>query len=281
MIIGMCGLANSGKDTAAQYIVTDHSFVPIAFADEMKRICKRIYLFTDEQLWGPSEMRNAIDKRYPRAGHTWVSLPRRERKPNAEEGAKWGPDVTKIVEHDWYGCACCSREIRATRSEDDDSSFLIDTEPCYLTPRYALQQLGTGWGRDCWGDTWVAVTLRDARLLLGMDKSDAVSGYWYDRKLGLQDNFKTKRIPNFVPGVILTDVRYLNEIRAIKAVGGKVVRVRRPGAGLQGGAGQHSSETEQASIPDSEFDAVIINDESLDALHSKVHHTAVNVLGMT
>ncbi len=165
--------------------------------------------------------------------------------------------------------------------ETEDGTHIVrHAETCYLTPRYALQQLGTGWGRDCYGDTWVDVTLRHARLLLGMDRGEDPSGYWYDQKLGLMGNLATNHIPDYIPGVILTDVRYLNEIRAIRKSGGKVLRVVRPGAGLTGGAGQHSSETEQAGLPDSEFDAVISNDETLEALQSRVHHLTVNVLGV-
>lgn len=283
MILGICGLAGSGKDTAAKFIVEDHRFVPMAFADEMKRICKRVYDFTDQQLWGPSEFRNAPDKRYPRAGHSWTKLPNRERLLSDEERVKF-PDATTFIEDKWYGCACCGQEAqsRVKWSTEFDEQWAIDDaglEPCCLTPRYALQQLGTGWGRDCFGDTWVMVTLRDAKLLLGIEKGEP-GGYWYDQKKGLHSNVQTQRVPALQPGVILTDVRYLNEIRAVKAAGGKVIRVVRPGAGLQGGAGQHSSETEQAGLPDSEFDATIPNDETLDALHARVHDTAVR-LGVT
>jgi hypothetical protein len=282
MILGMCGLAGSGKDTAAKFVIADHGFVPMAFADEMKRICKRVYDFTDEQLWGPSEFRNLPDKRYPRQGHTWTKLPPRERQIHEEEKVKW-PEAQVFVERDWYGCACCGLEAQSKvvyADDHDEQRQIEDVGPCYLTTRYALQQLGTGWGRDCYGDTWVMVTLRDARLLLGMDKSREVSGYWYDQKRGLLSNFKTNHIPDFIPGVILTDVRYLNEIRAVQAAGGKVVRVVRPGAGLQGGAALHSSETEQAALPDSVFDAVIANDESLEALQSRVHNLTANILGV-
>lgn len=281
MILGICGLAGSGKDSVGNFICQDFGFVRMAFADSMKRIVRDVYDFTDQQLWGPSEFRNAPDMRYPRAAHTWAKLPTRERPLNEEEKVKW-PEAQHAVERDWYGCACCGLEAQTKRvfaDEHDEQWKIGDVGPCFLTPRYALQQLGTGWGRDCYGDTWVMVTLRHAKLLLGMESGEP-GGYWYDQKRGLMGNVATNHIPDFQPGVILTDVRYLNEIRAIKAAGGKVVRVVRPGAGLTGGAALHSSETEQAGLPDSEFDAVIPNDEDLDALRSRVHHTTVNVLGV-
>ena len=36
MIIGICGLIGSGKDTIADYLVNDHNFVKLSFADKLK-----------------------------------------------------------------------------------------------------------------------------------------------------------------------------------------------------------------------------------------------------
>ncbi|MGW1837091.1 deoxynucleotide monophosphate kinase family protein [Streptomyces sp. NPDC002067] len=43
---------------------------------------------------------------------------------------------------------------------------------------------------------------------------------------------------------IVTDVRYANELAALREEGAVAVRVERPGAGLTGAAGDHASETE-------------------------------------
>ncbi|KWT60616.1 hypothetical protein ADL21_18225 [Streptomyces albus subsp. albus] len=43
---------------------------------------------------------------------------------------------------------------------------------------------------------------------------------------------------------VVTDVRYVNELDALREEGAVVVRVERPGAGLAGDAGAHTSETE-------------------------------------
>jgi hypothetical protein len=205
MIIGICGLAGSGKDTAADSLVLGHHFVKLAFADLMKRFCKEVFDFSDEQLWGPSANRNAPDPRYPR----------------------------KV-----YG----SDEVHE-----------------YLTPRYALQTLGTEWGRDCYPNVWVDYALRKAKEL------DGAEGVHYDAKLGI---FRCAR-PR-IEGVAISDVRFWNELESIKKAGGKVIRVKRSGAGLGGANGLHPSEVEQASIADACFDAVIQNDGSLADLHDKV-----------
>jgi hypothetical protein len=207
LILGVSGLAGSGKDTTADTLVGDHGFVKVSLADPLKRIVRDVYAFTDEQLWGPSQFRNAEDPRYQR----------------------------------------------------DDGSF--------LSPREALQKLGTEWGRECYPNTWVALCMRTAQLLLA---SPDVMGLkfrplTYTFKEGLREVDASD-----VRGVVIPDVRFKNEIAAIKAAGGKVIRIVRPGAGLGGAAGIHVSEMEQASIPDSEFDHVIQNTGTLEELRRAI-----------
>lgn len=224
MILGISGVAGSGKDTFAKFL-GPHGACNVALADPLKKIARDIYDFTDEQLWGPSAERNKPDKRYPR-------------------------------EHSWDGltCACCG----ASRS----TSVGEELPPCFLTPRYALQLLGTQWGRECYPDTWAVKCVRTAKELLGsaLARYDAKSGLYH--LSGVPDAERVKL-------VTISDVRFKNEMRVIREAGGKILRVRRPGAGLQGSSGLHASEAEQASIPDDEFDLVIENDGTLEALQEK------------
>lgn len=78
------------------------------------------------------------------------------------------------------------------------------------TVRYALQTLGTEWGRQHMGaDFWVQL--------------------W---RYGIDG----------MPAVVADDVRFSNEVEAIKALGGTVIRLEREGSGLSGSAGSHASE---------------------------------------
>lgn len=226
MIIGVCGQAGSGKDTAADFLVKNHGFVKVAFADPMKRICRDVFDFTDEQLWGPSEHRNAPDMRYER-----------------------------------YRAESINEAI--ARDIDQQVLGLKDRGPRFLTPRYALQQLGSEWGRDCFKDAWVQYALRVAKQIL----SDPY--IMYTAKEGIverveqlpQGEWERSDAPKGkIAGVVISDVRFRNEVEAIQAAGGKVYRMMR-GQGLEGAAGQHGSETEQASLPLSTFDGVIDNRE--------------------
>ena len=196
LIIGISGLAGAGKDTVADILVREHGFVKVSFADPLKQITRKVFAFTDEQLWGSSAARNAEDKRYPRP----------------------------------------------------DGSF--------LTPREALQTLGTEWGRQCYPDTWVKMCIRTAEELL----ADGGVTSCYSQQLGLiQRTDGLRGRTRTVMGVVIPDVRFHNEMNAIKQANGVMLRVSRPGAGLSGIHAQHLSETELACIPDSAFDHVLQN----------------------
>lgn len=66
MIIYILGEAHSGKSEAARFLRRKYSFIEVSLADPMKRFLRDLYGFTDEQLWGPSELRNMPDPRFPR-----------------------------------------------------------------------------------------------------------------------------------------------------------------------------------------------------------------------
>lgn len=210
MILGISGLAGSGKDTFARFLVEDHGFEVLSLADPLKRICRDVFDFSEEQLWGPSEKRNEPDFRYPR--------------------------------EKCHGCQTCE--------------FRCDHYIGFLTPRYALQRIGTEWGRDCYENVWVEYALRVAATL-------RQGNHLYNPKDGLFRSHLS------VQHVVIPDVRFRNEIEGIRAAGGKLVRIRRPGAGLSGAAAVHASEAEQAGIPDDVFDLVVENTGTLEELRAK------------
>lgn len=133
-----------------------------------------------------------------------------------------------------------------------------------ITPRWVLQQWGTDvLRRGFHDDIWIA---------------------------SLENKLR-----NIKDDVVITDCRFPNEIRAIRAAGGKVVRVVRGpepewydaavsyNRGPDGNAtwslsklklekvGVHASETAWVGT---EFDAVIDNNGTLDDLHQQVIHLA-------
>jgi hypothetical protein len=229
MIIGLCGQAGVGKDTVADFLVKNNNFVKVAFADPLKRICRDVFDFSNEQLWGPSAKRNEPDLRYSR---------KKTLGPPFGEG-----------------------------------SFDIPIGGEFLTPRYALQILGTEWGRACYPNIWVEYALRIASGLL--KKYVINEAIWrYDAQRGL---YKTgagynPQYPTTPSGVVIPDVRFLNEVIAIREAGGLVWKIERPIPGLEGAAGQHASEQEQNSIPRELFTTTLNNNNGpLDDLELLVN----------
>ena len=107
-----------------------------------------------------------------------------------------------------------------------------------ITPRHALQTLGTDWGRSLHPDVWLRYAIRRAKVLEAACRT-----------------------------VVITDCRFQNEAAAIQAAGGEIWKIERPGAGLSGAAGDHASEQEIDRIPAHRF---IMNDGSLEDLRAAV-----------
>ena len=215
MIVGIMGKAGAGKDTVAEILKSELRFEHMRLADPMKEFCAEVFGFSREQLWGPSENRNKVDER-------WLY----------NEGKHEFSNMSPF---------CCVR-----------CGAMFSSVPCGLTPRKALQTLGTEWGRAMHPDTWVRILVRRAK---GSDVLNA-----FGEKVG----YTVRR-------VVVSDVRFKNEFDAIKADGGKMIRVVRPvDNGMRGAAAVHASETEQDSIPDYAFDAVVRNDGTIPQLSAAV-----------
>ena len=51
-IIGITGRKQNGKDTIGNYLIENYGYERYAFADPLKEICKILFGFNDDQLWG-------------------------------------------------------------------------------------------------------------------------------------------------------------------------------------------------------------------------------------
>lgn len=137
--------------------------------------------------------------------------------------------------------------------------------PQYLTPRHAMQQLGTEFGRHCYSNVWVDHMVRTATKLLA-------GPYGYDPKTGLLPGAYTK-----AAGVVVPDVRFKNEADAIRRAGGVVWRVLRDDNthALQGSCMLHASEQQQDAI---EVELTLANNDSLEELRGRVWAAARKLL---
>jgi hypothetical protein len=233
MIVYILGEAHSGKSQAAKYLKSKYRFVEIGLADPLKRALMDWYDFTLEQLWGDSSERNRPDDRYPRV-------------------------VASFDDGDAF--EACRFGIKDPGKVD------------FLTPREACQKLGEAM-RSCYSETWVRILLRDINrlrtpIVYPYEKDDGHRYPAYFPHKGVSGLIYTTHTRKF----LVSDVRYRNEHEALRKEGAKGFRIRSPyqGKGLEGKLAAHRSETEQRTIPDSELDAVIENDGTLDQLREKI-----------
>lgn len=82
-------------------------------------------------------------------------------------------------------------------------------------------------------------------------------------------NVAVRRIKEHEGPVVVTDVRYPNEAEAIHALGGKIVRVSRPGFN---GANNHESEH---ALDDYRADFEVHNDATLESLYRQAERIAL------
>lgn len=242
-LMGISGLAGAGKDTTADILVGDHGWVRVALADPLKRIAKDVYDFTDEQLWGPSSARNAPDRRYPKT----------------ERAKAFAKETTALLDSVW-------REVLMKEFGEEAAKH-------FLTPREFLQKLGTECGRECYDNTWIDKTIRTANALLGPRGHDLR----YSAQRGLHDlgdhrdsDEADRRDDTRAKGVAVPDVRFKNEMVAIRDAGGLLIRVKRTAATNTAWFSVHASEREQLDVPDSYFDYVAQNDGPLEELPQRV-----------
>jgi hypothetical protein len=199
-IIAFTGLAGSGKSTAAKHLCTRHGFERVRFAGPLKDMMRALGL-TEREIEGD-----------------------RKESPCALLTRAKFPDLLKNVTAAFVSVGVAtgdpSREI--SRLCGRTYGYARDTFVEVLswvvalggdqgaTPRLLMQMIGTEWGRTRIGsDVWVLL--------------------W---------KAAVDRLDPTVP-VVVDDCRFPNEAAAVRAAGGTLVAVERPGAGT---ASTHVSE---------------------------------------
>ncbi len=251
-IIGVSGQAGSGKDTVANYLCEEYGFTKIALADPIKRFGYHVFHFSEEQLWGPSYCRNAVDHRYSHLHH-WDEAEARM--------AAWGREYVISV----LGDDDPLKVDPAVAALTHWFFWLRESYAGKLSPRIMLQALGTEWGRDAIGpNVWMDCLLRDARTVL---HEGTVRSFKYTPLDGCIEATHTE-MPS---GVVVSDIRFENEFQRIRHEGGAVIRILRPDTDAEAatiGIAGHASEAHAFSFDN--FDFILKNEGTLVDLYRAV-----------
>ena len=234
-VVGLSGVAGAGKSTVARLLAETHGLEELSLAAPLKKLAEAVFGFSQRQLYGPSECRNAADPRYEHACY-WQEAEERL----FEVGHEWLDEVGIGGEHMpdlrcWFDdlvTLCFGKWGRAPMAK--------------FSARKVLQTLGTEMGRAIRPNVWIDHALRLA--------SESARG------------------------VVVPDARFQNELDGVRAAGGVCIRISRPASGLDGAAAAHQSETEMGGIPDSVFDAVILNDGTIEDLAARTRAAVAPLL---
>ena len=238
-VLGFMGRSQSGKDLSGQYLADKYNFVRIGLADVLKRFTHAVFPLFDRttHLWGASHFRNeavAVDWQESRSLLVnsldgWVN----SLALSIQEKASY-----RNIVRSWFE-AC--KEHAESRLDGK------------LSARVALQLLGTEYGRSFKDGIWVDYFFEIAEAV---KKGASYHPYYGTAGGGVRSN-----------GIIITDLRFINELAAVKQRGGHVIRlIRLSQEGQQSGADQaglpqHQSELELQSIPFEEFNVVLRMEE--------------------
>lgn len=255
--IAIMAESGHGKDFCGRWIVANQGFIDLAFADHIKRLCRIVFReFSDDALWGEPDLRNAeVPVNWEEAEYrlTWGMDDWLMQITNlsVEERAEYKDMVKQWFDylHQW--------------SFQDEHS--VDTQvKGKLSPRIALQLLGTEYGRAFKQNIWSGLVMTQVVQKLKNKEND------YFRHFGLT-KLSESRPP--INGIVITDCRYLSELEDVKAGGGyviKIVRNSKKGKGNEAelnGIKGHSSEAELRSIPDDKFDLVLEMDDGAENVY--------------
>lgn len=215
IVVGVTGPANSGKSTVTRMMLElTPGATQIALAEPLKEFCCRVYDWPLERL-EDQVFKTEPDPRYVRLSKDQI--------------AALGWD--NLID-DWHA----GRRPEANLHEAlgitfEECADWVQTGVVHLTPRFALQRLGTEWGRGCFTDTWINLAKRRTRDL---------------QEAGC-------------PLVVVSDVRFDNEVSVVD----KIIEVTRPGV-------TRAAHTSEAGISPELVWAQVRNDSSLADLRERV-----------
>jgi len=279
------GFSGTGKDEVAKRLVA-RGAVQTGLADPAKRHMADLYGFTEEQLFGPSQSRNAGDLRYPK--NTLYTAGLSPHDGPLPEGCITPSGMPVDAERKYWAFMARSGYVQNRQQNwpylperlGNATIFVPEGDPeFWLSPREALQrycELMNQMYLRSWSRKGVEIHRKLAEVHQ-QDREEVFFRYSYSKMRGLVENdLKDGSNWRLFDGTFFScfaDFRHRHEIAEANDAESEdlvpvLIRVRRPS--VPEPPYQHRSETEQAGIPDEAFDYVIHNNGTLDDLYSGV-----------
>jgi len=132
-LIGIVGHMGAGKNAVADAITRLGSvgqYAQMSFAAPIKRICQEVYAFSDAQVYGSIEHKNAPDPRYPRPDGTFLTA----REAMQTLGTEW---ARKCYPETWITMAM--RQASDLRSQNYGVVF---TDCRFINEAAAIRRAG-------------------------------------------------------------------------------------------------------------------------------------------
>lgn len=261
------GYAGVGKDEAANFLIKNHNSPKIGIIDPCKRHVMDIYGFTKDQCFGPSQFRNAGDVRYPKKNISELT-PLTLHKEDSEQEKKYLLYSEKNLEDKYE-----------TIIQGGKRGYLIpEGHPDFwLSPREALQKLGSLYNQ-MYEDTLIEKCISTHKSTAVPLFNGGFMCYKYLPWRGIVDESQARK--NQIS--CTADLRLYSQVKAAQRSNSDefraiLIRIKRPS--VPNPPFDHPSETEQAKIPDSEFDYIVNNDGDIVDLHKKIHDIVFSVTG--
>jgi dephospho-CoA kinase len=243
-IILLSGKAGSGKDTIGNIIAQKYNGKCIALADPMKRFVKDAFCFSNEALWGESKLRNKSGLLFKKHHQHYILNNQtsffKKITGNNENSFDWETHFLRTI---------VRKHILTYHSDTD----------LYLSARIVLQSLGE-FGRTIDREIWIKHGYNTAfRILCDSDYTPQEGLIASDKKYDC---------------VIITDARYRNEILYGLQNNCFVIKINREANGskeaLESGIKNHSSETEQDTVPSHFYTHIIDNNGTLEETEKQI-----------
>lgn len=293
------GYSKSGKDEACKAIEQIYNVIPIGMTDPARRSFMEIYGWDENQMYGSPEFRNSGDPNLPKEKFKKLfSLGIIKNNPDlSDQNQDFFQNLKKHMQE--FPCSNTDREFLYIPKDSHifkwdhgpdfsiNKKYFVEASDCWVTstnnpelflsPREALQ-VHCETMNTLFEPTWVKSVFNNINNILKLNAAGhSVS---YSRVDGIVQSRTSN--PNGLI-FVLNDLRHWHEMRyadSLNLPDFKITKIRVKRPSVPTPPFDHRSETEQASIPDSEFNFVIDNNATLEDFYNVVQNIARFVIDL-